>query len=128
MDDLRELVLREEFKYSLPERVVVNLNEQKVSSLTAAAVLADEFYLTHKCLSLPVWRDPVASGRVRSPKNVCRNPTVAVENRECFYCHEPGHLIAVCPALKKKEQSKTTKTPSLVALIHTKSASIHRLP
>ncbi|KAI2665845.1 Transposon Ty3-G Gag-Pol polyprotein [Labeo rohita] len=47
-DSLRELILLEEFKWCLPERVVVYLNEQKVNSLSQAAVLADEFMLTHK--------------------------------------------------------------------------------
>lgn len=45
---LRELILLEEFKNCLPERVVVYLNEQKETSLSQAAVLADEFVLTHK--------------------------------------------------------------------------------
>ncbi len=45
---LRELVLLEEFKSCLPERVVVYLNEQKVTSMSQAAVLAEEFVLTHK--------------------------------------------------------------------------------
>lgn len=40
---LRELVLLEEFKTCLPEKVVVYLNEEKVDSLSKAAVLADEF-------------------------------------------------------------------------------------
>lgn len=45
-ENLRELMLMEEFKNQLPEKIAVYLNEQKVSSLTAAAVLA-EFALTH---------------------------------------------------------------------------------
>ena len=45
---LRELVLLEEFKNSVSERIVTYLNEQKVVSLSQAAVLADEFVLTHK--------------------------------------------------------------------------------
>ena len=45
---LRELVLLEEFKNSISERIVTYLNEQKVMSLSQAAVLADEFVLTHK--------------------------------------------------------------------------------
>ncbi len=45
---LRELVLLEEFKKCLPERIVMYLNEQKVVSLAEAAVLADEFALTHE--------------------------------------------------------------------------------
>lgn len=38
----------EEFKNCLPDRIVANLNERKVSSMSEAAVLADEFLLTHK--------------------------------------------------------------------------------
>lgn len=38
----------EEFKGCLPDHVVVYLNEQKVTSLSHVAVLADEFVLTHK--------------------------------------------------------------------------------
>lgn len=40
---LRELLLLVEFISCLPERVVVYLNEQKVSSVSPAAELADEF-------------------------------------------------------------------------------------
>ncbi|KAI5618350.1 hypothetical protein C0J50_22332, partial [Silurus asotus] len=46
-DSMRELVLLEEFKSCLPERVVVYLNEQKVTSLSRAAVLVDKFVLMH---------------------------------------------------------------------------------
>ena len=41
-NSLRELILLEEFKKCLPDRIVVYLSEQKVSSLSSAAVLADE--------------------------------------------------------------------------------------
>ncbi len=50
-DQLQELVLLEEFKNCVPESVVVHLNEQKVTSVNDAAVLADEFVLTHKNVS-----------------------------------------------------------------------------
>lgn len=51
---------------SLPERMLVHFNEQKVSSLSAAAVMADKYALTHKvvfpaCVTLE-W-----SGRVSVP-------------------------------------------------------------
>lgn len=45
---LRELILVEEFRKSLNESIVVHLNEQKMSSLSATAVTADEYVLTHK--------------------------------------------------------------------------------
>ncbi len=49
LEDLQELILLEGFKNSLPESIVVHLNEQKVSKLSAA-ILADEFVLTHKTI------------------------------------------------------------------------------
>lgn len=48
---LRELVLLEDFKQCLPERMVLYLNEQKVTALPHAAVLADEFVFP-KCFSV----------------------------------------------------------------------------
>ncbi len=48
LDQLQELVLLEDFKGCIPENVVVHLNEQRVASLFDAAVVADEFVLTHR--------------------------------------------------------------------------------
>ncbi|XP_054860848.1 uncharacterized protein LOC129347475 [Amphiprion ocellaris] len=122
LEEMRELILIEEFKKCLPERIVVYLNEQKVLSVTNAAVLADEFILTHKSVFSPQSSrgQNVYERRNRSPKLARRNiPTVAGDSRECYYCHEWGHLIAVCPALKKKGQSKPNKPPAGVCLIKT---------
>lgn len=44
---LRELVLLEGFKRCLPDRLVTYLNEQKVTAVSKAAVLAEVFALTH---------------------------------------------------------------------------------
>lgn len=70
---LRELVLLEEFKKCLPERIVIYLNEQKVPSLSEAAVLADEFALTHKNVFLtpgkPELPSNVGNKKTRSPQN-----------------------------------------------------------
>uniref|UniRef100_A0A671VWW5 Gypsy retrotransposon integrase-like protein 1 n=1 Tax=Sparus aurata TaxID=8175 RepID=A0A671VWW5_SPAAU len=118
-DGLRELLLMEEFKNQLPVKIVIYLNEQKVVTLADAAVLADEFTLTHvSVFSSPVRREPVSTDRrVRSPNGARRNATASAsarETRECFYCHKQGHLISVCPTLKRKAQIKQTKTPAPV--------------
>ncbi|KAL7853441.1 hypothetical protein AOLI_G00202850 [Acnodon oligacanthus] len=47
-DQFKELMLLGDFKDNLPEKIVIYLNEQKVTSLSVAATLADEFVLTHK--------------------------------------------------------------------------------
>uniref|UniRef100_A0A671U619 SCAN box domain-containing protein n=1 Tax=Sparus aurata TaxID=8175 RepID=A0A671U619_SPAAU len=121
-DGLRELLLMEEFKNQLPDKIVIYLNEQKVVTIADAAVLADEFTLTHvSVFSSPVRREPVSTDRrVRSPNGARRNVTASAsarETRECFYCHEQGHLIGACPTLKRKGQIKQTKTPAPINLI-----------
>lgn len=122
-------MLLEEFENRLLEKIVIYLNEQKVTPLNAATVLADEFALTHKSVFSPHVRcDPVLADRkARSPKSYRRNPTAtgtATEKRECFYCHEQGHLITVCPTLKRKEQTRNVTKPSTVAFIETKPSPI----
>ena len=47
--DLQELILLEQFKKTLSDRVVTYINEQKVMTISDAVKLADEFVLTHKC-------------------------------------------------------------------------------
>ena len=47
-EDLTQLILLEKFKNCLPDVICTYINEQKVSTLDKAAVLADEFILTHK--------------------------------------------------------------------------------
>ncbi len=47
-EQLCELVLLEDFKKSVPEKVVQHLNEQKVTTLAEVVVLAYEFVLTHR--------------------------------------------------------------------------------
>ncbi|XP_039863188.1 uncharacterized protein LOC120718658 [Simochromis diagramma] len=122
VEELKTLVLLEEFKKCLPERIVTYLNEQKVSSLTNAALLADEFVLTHKsvfCAQNSFQEN--LSERKRSPRAVRKNVSqfsAKSNGRECFYCHDSGHLIAACPVLKRKE-ARGTKFPAGVGLIKT---------
>ncbi|KAJ8381125.1 hypothetical protein SKAU_G00019030 [Synaphobranchus kaupii] len=51
-EQLRDLMIMEEFKNCLPERVATYLNEQKVTQVAKVAVLADKFSLTHASLSV----------------------------------------------------------------------------
>lgn len=102
-ETLRELILLEEFKRCVPDRIVVYLNEQKVTSLSQASVFADEFMLTHNFFfsahtekALPISTTSRDQSRLKS------NVTKPRENRECFYCHKLGHVLADCLALKRK--------------------------
>ncbi len=74
-------------------------------------MLADEFMLTHKGVFFVT----------RTEKSMVTSPSQtqdfrekagmpkSKELRDCFYCHKPGHLIADCPVLMRKQQSKNPK-------------------
>lgn len=53
LDQLKELILLEEFKNCVPDRGVY-LNEQKVTSLAEVATLADELALTRRTVFTPL--------------------------------------------------------------------------
>lgn len=101
LSSVHELMLVDEFKNCVPERTVVYLNEQKVTSLQQAATLADEFVLTHR--NVFPRREPLHSDsqqKVSDTQPIVGNvprlsPTV---ERQCIYCHKTGHLIADCAA------------------------------
>ncbi|XP_047222493.1 uncharacterized protein LOC124868900 [Girardinichthys multiradiatus] len=103
-DTLCELILLEDFKKCIPERVLLYLNEQKVTTLASAAVLADEYVLTHKSSFIVNEKTPVNS----VPLSQMVKTIVPKDSRECFYCHKPGHVIADCLVLKRKKTTKFT--------------------
>lgn len=45
---LSNLIVLEQFKNIVPDRIATYINEDKVQTAAEAAVLADEFVLTHK--------------------------------------------------------------------------------
>ncbi|XP_073781537.1 uncharacterized protein isoform X2 [Danio rerio] len=127
-EQLRELLLLEEFKHCVPSAVATYLNEHKVSKLADAAIMADEFVLTHqgtfssasfrsdmnKFRSCQVKQKPAVVGQnIRAPVVGNIGKTTVSRDLICFYCKKSGHKISECPVLKKKE--KFSKPVSLVA-------------
>lgn len=113
---MRELLLLEEFKSCLPDRVVTYLNEQQVSSVSQAAVLADEFVLTHKNVFVSARTEKYSSGPPSQTQSARPKPSSQTlkNDRECFYCHKHGHVIADCLVLKRKQQQQ----PKSVGFVH----------
>lgn len=108
-DSLRELLLLEDFKKCLLDCIVVYLNEQKVKSLSAAAVLADEYVLTHKSVFPSASAEKPRYTPATQPSSH-QAPATTKHDRECYYCHRPGHVIAECRKLKNKMQKKKSVT------------------
>ena len=123
-------MLLEEFKNHLPDRVVVHLNEQRVATLAQAAVMADEYALTHKTVFL------ASRFNVRpntAPVSAAGNPSDEHrpfrDTRECYYCHQTGHGITDCPVLKSKlkHSGSPTPKPKSMSLEQTKTGWLDQL-
>ncbi|XP_071059089.1 uncharacterized protein [Pseudochaenichthys georgianus] len=132
LEDLKTLVLMEEFKYRLPYTVATYLNEQKPVKLFDAAVLADEYALTHKTVysertraqagfvdnnirETPVFtKVPWQSSRPRvaeeKPGEVNSGST---DRPVCHYCKKRGHIVANCYVLRY--ENKHVKTVALMS-------------
>ncbi|XP_013856451.1 uncharacterized protein LOC106512364 [Austrofundulus limnaeus] len=91
----------EQFKNVIPDRVATYINEHKVKSAAKAAVLADEYILTHKAVrdynydgghSLREPYKEYSSGKTRS------DPTFRSKAESiCNYCRQKGHWKNECP-------------------------------
>lgn len=82
---IRELMLIEEFKNCISERIAVYLSEHKVSLLQQAATLADEFALIHKTSVI---------------KHERRNASVKVSNVPAVQYQGASYL---CPVPRKNQ-------------------------
>lgn len=120
LEDLKELMLLEQFKNSVSERVATYINERKPDTVSEAAVMADEFFLIHKTsvgyrkteenFPKQSWYDPSKSSKfVRALPDRQGYASVGEKERSnmCNYCHRMGHWKNECPFLKVKDDAKT---------------------
>ncbi|XP_034096305.1 uncharacterized protein LOC117562564 [Gymnodraco acuticeps] len=140
LEDLKTLVLMEEFKNCLPYTVATYLNEQKPVKLFDAAVLADEYVLTHKTVYSERTRAQAGfvDNNIRETPVVTKvpwqssRPRVAEEKPGevnwgstdrpvCHYCKKIGHIVANCYFLR--DENKHVKT---VALVSTSKPGSHK--
>lgn len=95
----------------------MHLNEHKVTTLSDAVLMADEFVLYHQSsVHLNELSRSKLSVSVKNKKMVARQSVVSTSadnasfthtNGEmvCFYCRKTGHKIPDCAVLKKKEKA-----------------------
>ena len=132
-DELKELMLIEEFKSCCTRELKLHLEELKLTSLQENAIASDEYVLSHRNLvyqnrwrnqrsnnskgdiskketssvkeeSKPGEESIALSKNKRSPKG---SPTRYGKKVICYYCQKPGHVRANCYAFKKYlEQQK----------------------
>lgn len=129
-EKLKELILVEEFKRSVPNEVKVHLEELKLETLQEVAIASDEYLLSHKNVIGEVPRNE-KSGWVRvnrsSNQNRYNRPNVnygsratpvnsynrqTTDNPEklktltCFFCHKKGHVKSMCYAFKRSQRTE----------------------
>ncbi|XP_063050483.1 uncharacterized protein LOC134445328 [Engraulis encrasicolus] len=116
-EQLSELMVLEQFKNIVPERVATYINEQKPKTAAEAATLADEFALIHKRRQTE-YGQRYDNGSTRyqrgSPPVFRRNQPARSGNSEtqCHNCFEFGHWKNECPKPKvwrdNKNQNRTS--------------------
>ena len=113
---LRQLILTEEFKNSMPPGIKAHLEDHKVDKLQKAAILADEFELSHRATfgnprngSYPGaqedsgasgGRDFRIGGKVRTDRPGV--PPGMPSGPICHYCRKRGHIKAECWKLQNE--------------------------
>ncbi len=111
-EDLHELFLLEQFKSTLSEHVSTFLTDRNVTSTENAAILTDEYVLTHKCevkkgrfkfSDVPTEGVTVPRQGLSEHNRGERNwKSCADKSDRCAYCHLKGHWKKDCLALKEK--------------------------
>lgn len=109
-------MLLEDFKSCVPESLVVHLNKKRISKLSEAAILADEFIPTHRTVFPPVRSVNSLLVKQRASRELQRvnvfkpgsdSKTTSKSGalkRVCFYCLDPGHLITDCKAWQQTQR------------------------
>ncbi len=129
-EDLCNLVVLEQLKNSVPERVATFINEHNVKTPREAAVLADEYVLTHKSF------DMNAEGRRKNDTYTRQGRSKTVgeavpqksgfggrggpgSSNTCRYCQARGHWKNECPVLKARRSSGQVKPAVMAAPVLT---------
>ncbi len=117
-EGLFNLIVLEQFKNSVSDQVATYINERKVKSPSDAAVLADEYRLTHKshfesnsdmhhrnsCTPRNSRKSFSGAFFQRPPQKFgSGGPKAPVNVDTCRYCLVEGHWKKDCPLLKSKK-------------------------
>jgi hypothetical protein len=138
-DNLRQLLLIEEFKGCIHADVKSFLDEKQVDNLEEAARLADDYSLTHKVsfVNKPKSTNPQfysKSSSNSSPGTTNTSSTSVPKTRSlsesksqdslsqvtCNYCRKPGHLISDCWKLKNKQKQRDETKPTGLTTLRSK--------
>lgn len=147
-DQLRQLVLVEEFKRCVPSDIRTHLDEQHVNDLELASKTADDYALTHKS---SFHKSSTHSGSYKKRSNYVgdvaqsdnseteqskvgsnkdgddpkRPSTGGSSYKSCAYCKKRGHLKADCWFLQKKN-AQVKPTALTAVMSENKGVLLHK--
>ena len=113
-EELIDLIVLEQFKSTLPERVATYVAEKQATSESVAAVLVDEYELTHKAhmrssnvhkVDFSTNRSVNVGAQSHQASGVDRSGRSDAD-QGCRYCHATGHSKWTCPVLKVKSKER----------------------
>ncbi|VDI14070.1 Hypothetical predicted protein [Mytilus galloprovincialis] len=122
-DNLRQLMLLEEFKQCVHLDLKTHLDDKTVGTIHDAAVISDNYTLSHK-RSFKGQNVNTSSGNYKNQSTERTNSKPVAQNKSqsnynmsspkfdtfekksliCAYCKKNGHLMADCLRLKKKNE------------------------
>ena len=120
LEKVKEAILIEEFKRSVPADLRAYLEEKKCSTLTDAATKADEYFLTRVNRYVIAGRSSSFRNQMNAPNNDSK-PSQGCDGSEanqqtttgnqvnqlvCYYCKQAGHFKSECPKLQKKKSAE----------------------
>ena len=116
VENLRQLILTEEFLNCVPEEVRVHLNERKTDVSYEMAALADEYTLTHRKTKERIYTGSQGS-RMKFKAELSTEEKPKEENRRtfqsssgtvvCYKCGKAGHIAIKCQLGKTLESNRT---------------------
>ena len=139
---LCELMMLEQFKNAIPNRIATYVTEQQVKTVAEAAALADQYVLTHREWSPRnnhfTHRENTASSHAPSQNDSPVTKIIESEDEKtrdardgekaCHYCGKRGHLKADCYALKRKDRPQVKPAAFVAPVSDVRSLSpVHEI-
>ena len=136
-DRLRQIILMEEFKKSVPVSLRIYLDERGSHDLSEAGCLADEYALIHQSQFHSKSSSVSSKGGDKFSSNdqssVDKQPTVTkfssskpqssapLSSISCNYCKKRGHVVSECYKLKRKQEQQSSESHQTGTVGHVSS-------
>ena len=122
-EKFKNLILMEEFQNCVTSEIRTHITDRSEDDAHKAAVLADNFSVTHQLLKPQVEMkfNKYTAKSIEQPQATAMPDKKSKSTNEskpkmtCYYCKREGHLRQDCQKLKKRNENGTHKVDALVS-------------